>query len=111
MICVSDRRALGTAYGTVVLHVALESAVGGPLALLKEGDWIMLDVEARSLNMEASADALAQRRPTWKPSVPVVTRSYAGVYVQRVLQADCGVDLDILVGCSKPDVYREPRQV
>lgn len=105
MICVSDRRASGTAYGTVVLHVALESAVGGPLALLKEGDWIMLDVEARSLNMEVSADALAQRRPTWKPSVPVVTRSYAGVYVQRVLQADCGVDLDILVGCSKPDVY------
>ena len=109
MVCISDGRMSGTAYGTVVLHVAPESAVGGPLALVQEGDIIALDVEARSLHMEVPEDVLAQRRQVWMPPEPVVTRGYAGIYVRHVLQADRGVDLDILVGGSGPDVYREPR--
>ena len=109
MVCISDGRMSGTAYGTVVLHVAPESAVGGPLALVREGDMIALDVAARALNMEVSDEELARRRQVWMPPEPVVTRGYAGIYVRHVLQADRGVDLDILVGGSGPDVYREPR--
>ena len=62
MVCISDGRMSGTAYGTIVLHVSPESAVGGPLALVQEGDMIALDVEERTLNMEVSAEALARRR-------------------------------------------------
>ncbi len=109
MVCISDGRMSGTAYGTVVLHVAPESAVGGPLALVREGDMIALDVAARALNMEVSDEELERRRQVWMPPEPVVTRGYAGIYVRHVLQADRGVDLDILVGGSGPDVYREPR--
>ena len=109
MVCISDGRMSGTAYGTIVLHVSPESAVGGPLALVQEGDMIALDVEERTLNMEVSAEALARRRQAWTPSEPAATRGYAGIYVRHVLQADRGVDLDILVGGSGPDVYREPR--
>jgi len=109
MVCISDGRMSGTAYGTVVLHVAPESAVGGPLALVQEGDIIALDVAARALHMEVSDEELARRRQAWMPPEPVVTRGYAGIYVRHVLQADRGVDLDILVGGSGPDVYREPR--
>ena len=109
MVCISEGRMSGTAYGTVVLHVAPESAVGGPLALVQEGDIIALDVAARALHMEVSDEELARRRQAWMPPEPVVTRGYAGIYVRHVLQADRGVDLDILVGGSGPDVYREPR--
>ena len=109
MVCISDGRMSGTAYGTVVLHVAPESAVGGPLALVQEGDIIALDVAARALHMEVSDEELERRRQVWMPPEPVVTRGYAGIYVRHVLQADRGVDLDILVGGSGPDVYREPR--
>ncbi|MDP6698253.1 MAG: IlvD/Edd family dehydratase [Candidatus Latescibacteria bacterium] len=109
MVCISDGRMSGTAYGTIVLHVAPESAVGGPLALVQEGDMIALDVAARALNMEVSDEELERRRQAWMPPEPVVTRGYAGIYVRHVLQADRGVDLDILVGGSGPDVYREPR--
>ena len=109
MICISDGRMSGTAYGTVILHVAPEAAVGGPLALVQEGDRIELDVEKRSLNMAVSAEELAKRRRAWTPPAPRETRGYAGLYIQHVLQADKGVDLDILVGGSGPDVYREPR--
>ena len=109
MVCISDGRMSGTAYGTVVLHVAPESAVGGPLALVREGDMIALDVAARALNMEVSDEELERRRQAWMPPEQVVTRGYAGIYVRHVLQADRGVDLDILVGGSGPDVYREPR--
>ena len=109
MVCISDGRMSGTAYGTVDLHVAPESAVGGPLALVQEGDIIALDVAARALHMEVSDEELARRRQAWMPPEPLVTRGYAVIYVRHVLQADRGVDLDILVGGSGPDVYREPR--
>ena len=109
MVCISDGRMSGTAYGTVILHVAPESAVGGPLALVQDGDLIELDVEKRSLNMAVPDEELQRRRQAWTPPAPIVTRGYAGLYVRHVLQADKGVDLDILVGGSGPDVYREPR--
>ena len=109
MVCISDGRMSGTAFGTIVLHVAPESAVGGPLALVQEGDMIELDVEERSLNMDVAEDELENRRQAWVAPEPVVSRGYAGIYVQHVLQADKGVDLDILVGGSGPDVYREPK--
>ncbi len=109
MICISDGRMSGTAYGTIILHVAPEAAVGGPLALVHDGDMIELDVEGRSLNMDVSEEELAQRRQAWIPPEPVAVRGYAGIYVEHVLQADRGVDLGILVGGSGSDVYREPR--
>ena len=98
MVCISDGRMSGTAYGTVILHVAPEAAVGGPLALVQDGDLIELDLEKRSLNMAVSDEELQKRRQTWTPPSPVVTRGYAGLYVKHVLQADKGADLDILVG-------------
>ena len=70
---------------------------------------IELDVEERSLNMDVAEDELENRRRAWVAPEPVVSRGYAGIYVQHVLQADKGVDLDILVGGSGPDVYREPK--
>ncbi len=109
MVCISDGRMSGTAYGTVILHVAPEAAVGGPLALVQDGDLIELDLEKRSLNMAVPDEELQSRRQAWTPPAPVVTRGYAGLYVKHVLQADKGADLDILVGGSGPDVYREPR--
>ena len=109
MVCISDGRMSGTAYGTVVLHVAPESAVGGPLALVREGDMIALDVAARALNMEGAEEERERRRQVGMPPEPVVTRGYAGIYVRHVLQADRGVDLEILVGGSGPAGYRAPR--
>ena len=106
MVRISDGRMSGTAYGTVVLHVAPEAAVGGPLALVQNGDMIELDVEGRRLNLEVSAAELAQRRAAWQaPELPVA-RGYAALYAQHVLQADKGVDLDFLVGGSGADVPR-----
>ena len=79
------------------------------MALVQGGDMIELDVAERSLNMDVAEDELENRRQAWVAPEPVVSRGYAGIYVQHVLQADKGVDLDILVGGSGPDVYREPK--
>jgi L-arabonate dehydrase len=106
MVRISDARMSGTAYGTVVLHVAPEAAVGGPLALVEEGDWIVLDVDRRRLNLEVDEATLAQRRAGWtSPGAP--KRGYAKLYVDHVLQADQGVDLDFLVGGSGTEVLRD----
>ena len=75
----------------------------------RTADLIELDVEKRSLNMAVPDEELLRRRQAWTPPIPVVARGYAGLYVKHVLQADKGVDLDILVGGSGPEVYREPR--
>ena len=74
MVCISDGRMSGTAYGTVILHVAPEAAVGGPLALVQDSDLIELDVEKRSLNMAVPDEELQRRRQAWTPPAPVVTR-------------------------------------
>jgi len=107
MVRISDARMSGTAYGTVVLHVAPEAAVGGPLALVRNGDMIRLDVAKRSLVLEVSEAELDARRKAWKPARSEHTRGYAKLYIDHVLQADKGVDLDFLVGKSGAKVPRE----
>jgi len=98
MVRISDARMSGTAYGTVVLHAAPEAAVGGNLALVRSGDWIELDVEARRLSLAVDDAELARRRAAWQPRARTAA-GYAGLYVEHVLQADRGCDLDFLVGC------------
>ncbi len=107
MIRISDARMSGTAYGTVVLHVAPEAAVGGPLALVQSGDQITLDVAARILRLEISDAEMADRKERWKPSHPQTTRGYVKLYQESVLQADEGADLDFLRGGSGAPVPRE----
>jgi dihydroxy-acid dehydratase len=98
MIRISDARMSGTAFGTIVLHVAPESAVGGPLALVKTGDRITLDVPKRKLELLVSADELAKRKKAWKAPAPLngSDRGYTGLFHRTVLQADQGVDFDFL---------------
>ena len=98
MVRISDARMSGTAYGTVVLHTAPEAAAGGPLALVKNGDVIELDVPKRKLHLHVSDDELAKRRALWKPPTPRLTSGYWKLYIDHVLQADEGADLDFLVG-------------
>jgi dihydroxy-acid dehydratase len=104
MVRISDARMSGTAYGTVVLHCAPEAAAGGTLALVQEGDMIELDVHARSLHLDVSDEELEHRRAAWTPPEPAMTSGYYKLYVDTVLQADEGVDLDFLVGCRGGDV-------
>jgi dihydroxy-acid dehydratase len=98
MVRISDARMSGTAYGTVVLHTAPEAAAGGPLALVKNGDLIELDVPKRKLHLHVSDDELVKRRASWQPPVPKLTSGYWKLYIDHVLQADEGADLDFLVG-------------
>jgi dihydroxy-acid dehydratase len=107
MVRISDARMSGTAYGTVVLHVAPEATAGGPLALVQNGDLITLDVQARSLHLHVDDVALAERRAAWQPPAPHATRGYAKLYVDHVLQADKGADLDFLVGRTGSPVPRD----
>jgi len=107
MVRVSDGRMSGTAYGTVVLHVSPEAAAGGPLALVEQGDFIALDVEARTLVLDVPDEELARRRAAWKEPVPPMTTGYQGLYVRTVMQADTGADLDFLVGGRGAKVPRE----
>jgi L-arabonate dehydrase len=107
MVRISDARMSGTAYGTVVLHVCPEAALGGPLALVREGDWIELDVAARRLHLEVDDAELARRRAEWKAPEPVMKGGYQGLFVQHVMQADKGADFDFLVGCRGHAVPRE----
>jgi dihydroxy-acid dehydratase len=98
MVRISDARMSGTAYGTVVLHTTPEAADGGPLALVRNGDRITLDVASRSLHLHVDDAELARRRSTWQPPRPVLETGYWGLYVKHVLQADEGADLDFLRG-------------
>jgi L-arabonate dehydrase len=107
VVRVSDARMSGTAFGTVVLHVAPESTVGGPLALVQDGDEIELDVESRKLELRVPEDELSRRRQAWRPPQPVAGGGYQKLYIEHVLQADRGVDLDFLVGCRGAEVPRE----
>ena len=107
MVRISDARMSGTAYGTVVLHVAPESVAGGPLAVVRDGDLIRLDVAERRLDLLIDEQDLQNRLAAWRPPEPIVQTGYQGLYVERVLQADQGADLDFLVGCRGADVPRE----
>ncbi len=107
MVRISDARMSGTAYGTVVLHVSPESAVGGTLALVRNGDVIELDVEKRSLNLQVSDEELARRKSEWKAPSPSSERGYVNMFVQHVEQADKGCDFDFLRGGSGSHVSRD----
>ena len=107
MVRISDARMSGTAFGTVVLHTAPEAAVGGPLALVRTGDMIEIDVEARRLHLDVADAELARRRAGWIAPKPAMAGGYQGLYVERVLQADRGADLDFLVGCRGHAIPRE----
>jgi L-arabonate dehydrase len=98
MVRISDARMSGTSYGTVVLHVAPESAVGGPLALVRDGDAIELDVPGRRLTLKVGDDELARRRATWKPRPAHFSRGYGKLFLDHVLQANEGCDFDYLRG-------------
>jgi dihydroxy-acid dehydratase len=107
MVRISDARMSGTAYGTVVLHCAPEAAIGGPLALVENGDSITLDVHSRSLNLNVSEEELARRRARVKPVAAPAPRGYVKLYVEHVLQANEGADLDFLVGGHGSGVARD----
>jgi dihydroxy-acid dehydratase len=107
MVRISDARMSGTAYGTVVLHSAPEAAAGGPLAFVKNGDVIELDVEKRRLHLEVSDAELAKRRAEWKGPPQHLGRGYYKLYVDRVMQANKGADLDFLVGKSGAAVPKD----
>ena len=106
MVRISDARMSGTAYGTVILHVAPEAAAGGPLALVQEGDLIAIDVPQRQLQLLVDDAELERRRAAWKaPAIPA--SGYARLYIEHVQQANLGADLDFLVGCRGDAVPRE----
>ena len=96
MVRISDARMSGTAYGTIVLHVSPEAAVGGPLALVKTGDRIRLSVAQRSINLIVDEAEVGRRRAAWRAPTPPPTRGYAKLYMQSVLQAEHGCDFDFL---------------
>jgi dihydroxy-acid dehydratase len=96
MVRISDARMSGTAYGTIVLHVSPEAAVGGPLALVRNGDRIRLSVKERKIDLLVSAEELQKRKAAWQPPVTPPTRGYAKLYMDTVLQAEHGCDFDFL---------------
>ena len=98
MVRISDARMSGTSYGTVILHVAPESAVGGPLALVRNGDLIELDVPHRRLTLQVADEELARRRAAWTPRAEPATGGYLRMFLDHVLQANEGVDFDFLRG-------------
>jgi dihydroxyacid dehydratase/phosphogluconate dehydratase len=98
MVRISDARMSGTSYGCCILHVAPESFVGGPLALVKDGDLISLDVGARKLTLDVDEAELARRRAAWKPPAPHYERGYGAMFSRHITQADRGCDFDFLEG-------------
>jgi len=93
--------------GTVILHVSPESAIGGTLALVHNGDWIELDVPNRRLHLDVSAEILERRRKAWQAPEPLADRGYVQLYINHVQQVSKGADLDFLVGKSGSTVTRD----
>jgi Dihydroxyacid dehydratase/phosphogluconate dehydratase len=107
MVRISDGRMSGTAAGTVILHVSPESAIGGTLALVQDGDMIELDVAKRKLHLDISEEELVRRKAAWVAPPPMATRGYVKFYIDHVQQAHLGADLDILRGGSGSEVTRD----
>ncbi len=107
MVRISDARMSGTAFGTVILHVSPEAQAGGPLALVKTGDRIRVSAKNGELALLVSDEELEARRADWTPEPPHYTRGYAKLYIDHVLGADQGADLDFLVGKDTRLVTRE----
>jgi dihydroxy-acid dehydratase len=108
MVRISDARMSGTSYGTCILHVAPESWIGGPLALVKSGDLVELDVAGRKLTLCIADDEMARRRAAWKPGAPKYQRGYGKIFAQHIKQADQGCDFDFLEGTAattEPEIH------
>lgn len=99
----------GTAFGTIVLHVAPESAIDGPLALVKDGDEIELDVSQRSIVLHVSESELTERRSHWQPPSRQFERGYGRLYIDHVLQAPQGCDFDFLRGATPVEATEQPK--
>jgi dihydroxy-acid dehydratase len=109
MVRISDARMSGTAFGTIVLHVAPESAIGGPLALVRDGDEIELDVANRRLHLHVLEAELARRKADWQPPAPVYRRGYGRLFIEHVTQAPQGCDFDFLVGADPVQATEQPK--
>ncbi|WP_236980946.1 IlvD/Edd family dehydratase [Membranihabitans maritimus] len=107
MVRISDGRMSGTAFGTTFLHVSPESAIGGNLAFVQDGDWIEVDVENRRLHLDVPPDELEKRKRNWKPIDLGYDRGYVKMFIDHVEQADKGMDLDYLKGSSGSEVSRD----
>ena len=107
MVRISDGRMSGTAFGTVVLHVSPEAAIGGTLGLVRSGDVITLDVARRSLEVHLSPEELEARKQSWQPLPRATERGYVRLYLDHVQQAHLGADLDLLRGGSGHVVVRD----
>lgn len=110
MLRMSDSRMSGTSYGACVLHISPESYVGGPLALVKNGDMISVDVPARTINLEISDAEMAARKAAWKAPEPRYERGYGWMFSKHIEQANEGCDFDFLrtdfgAPVSEPDIY------
>jgi dihydroxy-acid dehydratase len=108
MVRLSDARMSGTSYGTCVLHVSPESYVGGPLALVRDGDPITLDVRNRRLDLEVEAGELARRQAAWKQPAPRYDRGYGVMFARHISQAEKGCDFDFLEGVApvpEPEIH------
>jgi dihydroxy-acid dehydratase len=108
MVRISDARMSGTSYGTCVLHISPESGVGGPLSLVRDGDWIELDVPSRRLQLCVDEQEIATRRDSQPPLTDVASRGYTHLYAKHVTQAHEGCDFDFLEGRDRgrePDIY------
>ena len=108
MVRISDGRMSGTSYGACVLHVAPEAAIGGPLALVRTGDIIALDVPKRTLTLKVSDEELAKRRAAWKAKPMIYPRGYGQMFAKHVTQADQGCDFDFLEGAARipePEIH------
>jgi dihydroxy-acid dehydratase len=109
MVRISDARMSGTAFGTIVLHVAPESAVGGPLALVQNGDEIELNVAERRLHLHVDEAELARRKAAWQAPPPAFRRGYGWLYLQHVTQAPLGCDFDFLAGADPVQATEQPK--
>jgi dihydroxy-acid dehydratase len=112
MVRISDARMSGTSYGACVLHVTPESHVGGPLALVRDGDLVTLDIEARRIDMAVSDEEIAKRRADWQKPIPKFSRGYGVMFLKHVQQADTGCDFDFLApdyaegaGQGEPEIH------
>ena len=108
MVRISDARMSGTAFGTVVLHVAPEAAAGGPLRAVQDGDPIVLDIDSRRLELDVDAAEVARRLERLGPAAPKYRRGYGALYLEHVLQADQGCDFDFLRALPGEPAEREP---
>ena len=106
MIRISDARMSGTAYGTVILHTSPEAAVNGPLAAVQNGDEIKVDVENSTMQLLVDDKVIDERLKNYKPVLPEIKSGYQKMYIEHVMQADKGADLDFLVGRRGSEVKR-----